>query len=294
MAQRAETAAGTLVSLRFGSRTDVGRKRAVNEDSILAASPVFIVADGMGGHEAGDLASAAVVAEFRSLIGRPGVRAEEVAWSVDRANDAVRRVAEGTTKGAGSTLAGVVLVDHLGRPHWLVLNVGDSRVYRMLDGDLNQLTVDHSVAQELVDNGTLQRSDVATFAQRNVITRAMGADDSPADYWLIPVITGERILVCSDGLTGELNDETIKAGLTLNGETQQTADILLGQALARGGRDNISVLVIDVVAGGATVREDPSTSSSGDTAAGSVDDTVDVRRDETAEVPGRKGRRNVH
>jgi len=278
--------AGAEVSLRFGSRTDVGRKRAVNEDSILADSPVFIVADGMGGHEAGDRASAAVVAEFVLLAGRSELRPEDVAAAVDRAHAAVRAVADGTTKGAGSTLTGVVLVHHLERPHWLVLNVGDSRVYRMLNSELSQLTVDHSIAQELVDNGTMQQSEVATFAQRNVITRAVGAADSPADYWLLPVITGERLLVCSDGLTGELSDETIRAGLTLNGETQQTADILLGQALARGGRDNISVIVVDVVAGGTTVSEDPSTSSRVDTS----DDTVDVRCDETAEVPGRKGR----
>ena len=238
------------VSLQCGFRIDVGRKRAQNEDSLLAASPVFIVADGMGGLEAGHRASSAVIAEFQSCVGSPGLLAEDVVAAVERAHAAVRVVSDATGRGAGSTLTGLVLIDHDDAPQWLIVNVGDSRVYRLHRGELSQLTVDHSLAQQLIDEGSLLQADVATFARRNVITRAMGADNSPTDYWLRPVVTGERLLVCSDGLHGELSEESIKAGLTLGGSTQQTADLLLASALEHGGRDNVSVIVIDVVAGG--------------------------------------------
>jgi serine/threonine protein phosphatase PrpC len=276
--------ADTVVSLRHAARTDVGRKRAVNEDSLLATSPVFIVADGMGGHEAGDRASAAVVQEFVQLTGREVVLADVTA-AVDRAHSMVQEIADGTLRGAGSTLTGVVLVRHDGVLQWLVVNVGDSRVYRMRGQDLAQLTIDHSLAQQLVSQGKLRADEVATFAKRNVITRAVGAPDSPADYWLVPVVSGDRLLVCSDGLTGELVDEAILAGLTLGGGTDQTVDLLLARALESGGRDNISLIVVDVITGGAAPTDEPSTSSFIDNTG-----TNDSRLDDTAEVPGRRGR----
>lgn len=276
------------VQLSFGSRSDVGRKRSVNEDSLLAEFPVFIVADGMGGHDAGDRASAAVIDQFRSLVSRADVSADEVIAAVDKAHLAVQAVAEGTQRGAGSTLSGVVLVQHEGQPHWLVFNIGDSRVYRMVDTELSQLTVDHSLAQQLIDAGTLAPEDAASFPRRNVITRAVGAPDSAADYWLRPLVSGERIFVCSDGLSGELVDEAIRAGLTLGGSTQQTADAMLGRALERGGRDNITVVVIDVLAGGTQGRHDSITSSV--QGFGVDDSTIDARFANTVELPGRRGR----
>jgi protein phosphatase len=283
-------AVAAAVSLSAGFRTDVGRKRTTNEDSVLAEAPVFIVADGMGGHEAGDLASDAVVTQFRPLIGSHDVTAEDVATAVEKTHAAVRLIADGTTRGAGSTLTGVVLVSQNGRPCWLVINIGDSRVYRLVGTSLAQLTVDHSLAQEMVAAGTLKPEDVARFPRRNVITRAVGAPDSPADYWLYPVTTGERLLVCSDGLSGELSDEAIRAGLTLGGGTQQTADLLLAQALERGGRDNVSLIVIDVVGGGESASGGASTASLLST----DDGTVDVRLGDTQEVPGRRGRPRAH
>jgi serine/threonine protein phosphatase PrpC len=285
----AAASAETVVSLRHAARTDVGRKRAVNEDSLLATSPVFIVADGMGGHEAGDRASAAVVHEFAQLTGRE-VALGDVTAAVDRAHAMVQQIADGTVRGAGSTLTGVVLVRHGGVLQWLVVNVGDSRVYRMRGTELAQLTIDHSLAQQLVSQGKLRADEVATFAKRNVITRAVGAADSPADYWLVPVVSGDRLLVCSDGLTGELVDEAILAGLTLGGGTDQTVDLLLARALESGGRDNISLIVVDVITGGAAPTDEPSTGSfvdESDTA------TVNIRLDDTAEVPGRRGRPNA-
>ncbi|MDJ0337792.1 protein phosphatase 2C domain-containing protein [Cryobacterium sp. PH31-O1] len=265
------------VSLQCGSSTDVGRKRSENEDSLLACQPVFIVADGMGGLEAGQRASAAVIAEFQGCVGRTAVPAGDVVAAVERAHATVRAVSDSTGRGAGSTLTGLVLIDHENAPQWLIVNVGDSRVYRLHGGEFQQLTVDHSLAQELIDEGSLLKADVATFARKNVITRAMGADNSKADYWLRPVVTGERLLVCSDGLSGELSDEAIKAGLTLGGSTQQTADALLAGALEHGGRDNVSVIVIDVIAGGVN-------SWHGVAIGDDQSDTIDTRTEDTRPV----------
>jgi serine/threonine protein phosphatase PrpC len=244
------------VVLNVASLTDTGLKRAANEDSVLAASPVFLVADGMGGHEAGDRASAAVVAAFEPL-GGAAVEVDDVRAALARAAEVVESIAAAHKQGAGSTVSGVALVDHEGAPHWLVFNVGDSRVYRHHRNELVQLTIDHSLGQELVDAGELRAEDLPTFAQRNIITRAIGAADSAADSWLLPVIDGERLLLCSDGLSGEVSDEAIRATLTMCGRPETAASALIRRALQAGGRDNVSVVVIDVISGGARAgRED--------------------------------------
>jgi protein phosphatase len=239
------------VVLNFSALTDPGLKRTANEDSLLAESPVFLVADGMGGYEAGDRASAAVVEAFRSHVNGPGFPTlDDVRDALVAANIGVGEIAASTTRGAGSTVTGLVLVEHDGTAHWLVFNVGDSRVYRHQDGSLEQLTTDHSLGQELVDRGELAREDMQAYADRNVITRAIGAADSTADSWLMPVTNGERLLVCSDGLHSELEDEAILAILSMSGRPQSATEALVERAKARGGRDNISVIVIDVMSGG--------------------------------------------
>ncbi|MCR2801433.1 MULTISPECIES: PP2C family protein-serine/threonine phosphatase [unclassified Microbacterium] len=242
-----------------GTHTDPGLRRPVNEDALFAEHPVYIVADGMGGHDAGDLASAAIIEVFRPLAGRDDLTPDDVAAAVERAHTAVSDIAANRPRGAGSTLTGVVAVWQDGVRRWLVVNVGDSRVYRLLTDQLEQLTVDHSVAQELVDEGRLARHEMSSFRGRNVITRAIGQERSRADYWLLPIVTGERLLVCSDGLSGELTDEAIRAGLTLGGAPGQTAGSLVAQAIGHGGRDNISAIVIDVVAGGVNPRQEATT-----------------------------------
>ncbi|MET0304524.1 MAG: serine/threonine-protein phosphatase, partial [Microbacteriaceae bacterium] len=156
-----------------------------------------------------------------------------------------------TRRGAGSTATGVVLVEHAGAPHWLVFNVGDSRVYRHVGSELEQLTVDHSLGQELVDRGELRQDEIDTFAQRNVITRAIGAPDQTADSWLMPITNGERLLLCSDGLSSEVGEEGIRAILTMSGRPEAAAEALVSTAKRNGGRDNITVVVLDVLAGGA-------------------------------------------
>lgn len=237
------------IRLAIGAHTDPGLRRAVNEDAFLAAEPVFVVADGMGGHDAGDRASLAVVEAFASLVGRD-IDASDVAAAVDDAHARVALIAQGTERGAGSTLTGVVAVRVDGGPRWVVVNIGDSRVYRLLGDRLERLTVDHSLAQEMVDDGRLRPEELATFRGRNVITRAVGHERSPADFWLTPVVDGERLLVCSDGLSGELSDEAIRACLSLGGAPAPTAANLVAQAIAAGGRDNVTAVVIDVLSGG--------------------------------------------
>ncbi|WP_350347822.1 protein phosphatase 2C domain-containing protein [Agromyces sp. G08B096] len=268
-------ASAVPVTLAVGARTDTGRKRAGNEDSYLAVAPAFVVADGMGGHDAGDRASVAVVAAFRSKVPEgPRTSIDAVRTALALADTEVSRLAASTARGAGSTVAGVALIEHEGLPCWLVFNVGDSRVYRQLGTDLQQITVDHSLGQELVDGGSLRPDQLRDFAQRNVITRAIGAADSAADSWLLPVTTGERLLICSDGLTGEVSDEAIRATLTMTGRAESAADALVKRALDAGGRDNVTVVVIDVVAGGSpAVGEEPTGERLG---APSTESTIDA------------------
>jgi protein phosphatase len=263
------------IVLVTGARSDVGRVREINEDSVLAQHPVFLVADGMGGHEAGELASAEVVAAFRPLVGREDVEPADVVDAVAAAHAAVGRLARSHARGAGSTVSGIVAVVQNGVHSWLVLNIGDSRVYRLVGSTLEQLTVDHSVVQELVDEGRITRAEMSTYPGRNVITRAVGDQSSAADYWLAPIVTGERLLICSDGLSNDLSDEALRAGLSLGGSAQQTAHGLVDQALARGGRDNISAVVVDVRSGGLAQRADEVTGGFATSAEATVH-TIDV------------------
>jgi serine/threonine protein phosphatase PrpC len=271
------------VRLSVAELTDTGRKREVNEDSVLVSSPVFLVADGMGGYEAGDRASGAVVDAFRPLAGTGFGTLAGIRDALVAADAGVAIVAASTKRGAGSTVAGAVLIEHEGEPHWLVFNVGDSRVYRHYGSELEQLTIDHSLGQELVERGELRPEDLATYAERNVITRAIGAADSTADSWLVPVVTGERLLICSDGLSSELDDESIRASLTMGGRPESVAAALVHRANRNGGRDNISVVVIDVLSGGGE-PESEHTTALGGVRDGLADPSLD---DTTIQVGGR-------
>ncbi|MEO5534681.1 MAG: protein phosphatase 2C domain-containing protein [Pseudolysinimonas sp.] len=253
---------GDAIKLAVAAVTDPGLKREINEDSYLAESPVFLVADGMGGYEAGDRASAAVVAAFTKLAGRDFAELTDIRDALLAADDGVAAVAGETTRGAGSTVSGLALVKQDGIPCWLVFNVGDSRVYRHMGAELTQLTTDHSLGQELIERGELRREDLQTFPNRNVITRAIGAADSMADSWLVPLINGERMLVCSDGLHSELDDESIRAVLTMSGRPETAAQALVDRAKQHGGRDNISIIVLDVLSGGRDAGSDSMTGSS--------------------------------
>ena len=234
------------ISLRWAGTTHAGMRRTVNEDSVFASFPVFVVADGMGGHAAGDVASTLAVEAFRSLKGRALADVECVEAAVEHAFEQVRARAADEEIG-GTTLSGSVLVDVAGVAHWLVLNIGDSRTYLFERGGLEQITVDHSVVQELVELGALRRADARTHPHRNVITRALGAGErQPADAWLRPAERGQRLLVCSDGLTGEVDDSEISEILASVASPAAAAALLLRRALDAGAPDNVSIVVVDV------------------------------------------------
>jgi len=245
---------GRRIDVSWAARTDVGSVRAVNEDGLLADPPVWLVADGMGGHAFGDRASATLVETFGGLTGDQPVTRDLIVEAVDASNEAIGDLITGDDPPgtvAGTTLAGIALVRaEDGEPLWMVFNVGDSRVYAWIDGRLQQVTVDHSAVQELVDQGRMTRAEAERSPVRNLITRAVGShDEVAADEWLLPVSAHQVFLICSDGLTKELDDDAIDAVLRLahedGGGVDRAADALVAQALASGGRDNVTVVVIE-------------------------------------------------
>ena len=235
------------LTLRAGSATDVGRVRDHNEDALIADGAVFAVADGMGGHAAGEVASGIVVDTLRGLSGRVVLGRDDVVAALADSNEqmlrSVARHPEQT--GMGTTAAGLAVVSTGGSAHWAVFNVGDSRVYRYVEGRLRMVTVDHSEVRELVDAGLITEAEAARHPLRNVVTRSLGSDSMPAvDLWVFPPEVGERFLICSDGLNGEIADAQI-AGLLGDHEDPQAAAVaLVDAAVAAGGRDNVSVVVV--------------------------------------------------
>lgn len=235
------------LQLSCGYGTDRGLRRELNEDSFIASDPVFAVADGMGGHEAGEIASGICV---RVLAGMPqlatGERTATAAVVQQYLMTADERIREATGSRAGTTLTGAVVVEQMGLPYWLVMNIGDSRTYRLSQGGFSQVTVDHSEVQELVDAGEITPEQATVHPRRHVVTRALGTgDETEADYWLLPVEEGDRILICSDGLNAELTDEHIFRILSTVGHPQDAVDALIQSALRSGGRDNVTVIVVD-------------------------------------------------
>ncbi|MGO4189878.1 PP2C family protein-serine/threonine phosphatase [Pseudarthrobacter sp. TAF60_1] len=238
---------GPGLSLSYGYGTDRGLRRELNEDSFIASDPVFAVADGMGGHEAGEIASGMCVRALAAMpqlaIGERSVTAAVLQQYLLRADGSIR---EATGARAGTTLSGAVVVEQMGMPYWLVLNIGDSRTYRLSQGHFAQISVDHSEVQELVDAGEITPEQATVHPRRHVVTRALGTgDETEADYWLLPVEEGDRILICSDGLTGELSDEHLFRILSTVAHPQDAVDALIQAALRNGGRDNVTVIVVD-------------------------------------------------
>ncbi len=240
-----DVVSGANQFLSWGSRSDVGLVRAHNEDSFLMRAPVFAVCDGMGGHAAGEVASAIAV----DTIGRlaPGV-ADDVLLgaAVESANTAV---IEGAQKGIGKPgmgcTASCVLIE---KNKMAVAHVGDSRVYLLRHGTLVRVTHDHSYVEELVDSGQITADEARVHPSRSIITRALGSDpDMYADHFSLDVYRGDRIIVCSDGLSSMIPDSQIEAVAVSAATPQQAADNLTAAALTAGGADNVTVLVIDVI-----------------------------------------------
>ncbi|GAB3770911.1 protein phosphatase [Nocardioides ginsengisegetis] len=245
------------VELHHGAATDVGLVREVNEDSYLAAPPVFVVADGMGGHEGGDVASAIVVEEFGRLADAgydPRRGADVVASTLAACQDriaeygAAQRARGASRFHAGTTAVVALLVEDDDGPKWLLANLGDSRIYRFNDGLLEQVSVDHSVVQELVEAGAITADDAATHPERHVITRALGGPERvEADYFLFPLASVERLVLCSDGVTGMIEDDVIAAILGEVSDPRDAADRMVAAAVQAGGKDNATAVVVDVV-----------------------------------------------
>lgn len=257
--------------LDWAGRSDIGRKRQVNEDSVLVGPPVFAVADGMGGHAAGDRASAAVVerlAALTALADHGYLDLARLDEALSAAADDIDDFAAHIPIGAGTTVTGALLALLDGEPHFAVFNIGDSRVYLLADGEFSRVTRDHSVVQEMVDAGLIDASQAEDHPESNVITRAVGFRESPRpDVWMLPLRPGMRLLLCSDGLTKEVDDRRLRRFLAHGSSAAETADDLMDAALAAGGRDNVTVVVIDVAAPAQQARRDPAGSvpSSGGT-----------------------------
>ncbi len=255
------------LTVASGQASHVGRVRQLNEDASVARWPVFVVADGMGGHRAGDVASATAVRVLSSLVGVENATPATVRGVVLEARRQVRALTSDDGLDAGTTLSGAVVVVQDDEPYWLVLNVGDSRTYLLTDGELGQVSVDHSEVQELLESGELDSTTAARYARRHVVTRALGAGaDYDVDYWLMPVGAADRMLVCSDGLTGELSDEEIRDVLLTEPSGQRAAERLVEMAVGHGGHDNVTVLVVDASYDGRDAPTVPRTEVAAETA----------------------------
>jgi PPM family protein phosphatase len=241
------------VQLAVAARTDVGMVRAGNEDSFFAdADPnrgLFVVADGMGGHAAGEVASAMAVDIVRREVG--GIRAlsenaaPRLTEALKAANHSIflRTITEVDKQGMGTTASVLVIANN----QYLIGQVGDSRVYLLRDNTLQQLTKDHSYVQEQVDAGFLTPEQARNHPYSNVITRCVGASDSvEPDTYGGEVRSGDVFLVASDGLTGMVDDRRLAHLLALPIEPRKIVDSLIKEANARGGLDNITAIVIRV------------------------------------------------
>ena len=235
----------------FGSRTDVGCIRDHNEDSLVVATPLFVVCDGMGGHAAGEVASEIAVTTIADRApARPDATA--LGQAVEEANLAIIRAArQGAGRaGMGTTCTAAMLENE----RLVIAQVGDSRAYLLHNGKLQQLTRDHSLMTDLIEAGQITPEEAKTHPQRSVITRALGSDPrTEPDLYEINVETGDRLLLCSDGLSTMLEDFEIENIMRRVADPQRCAAQLVNEAIAAGGFDNVTVIVADVT-GFAEVR----------------------------------------
>ncbi len=229
-----------------GGATDIG-PRGENQDDFLSAGRVHIVADGMGGHAGGAAAAAAVIDAFRPLAGAELATPADVKNAVAAARSLVDEVSDGLGSEAGSTLSGAIAVEHGGQPWWMVVNVGDSRVYALEGGALRQVTVDHSHVQELVDAGEITEEEALNHPHRNLVTRAIGDHVPGFDAWLLRARPGLRLIVASDGLMKVLTDDRIASVAALSGNARETAERLVEAALEENTPDNVTVVVTDTL-----------------------------------------------
>ncbi len=233
-----------------GTATDVGRVRSNNQDShYVRDGELYAVADGMGGHQGGEVASALALSVLNETYGdRSTITLVE---AVRSANQAVYEKAGSDPEltGMGTTLTALADVDTDEGKRLAIVNVGDSRLYRLHDGEFEQLTDDHSLVASLVRQGRITAEEAESHPQRNILTRALGIDAAVAvDSWEIEPIVGDRFLICSDGLFNEVDENRMVATLRRLADPTDAARELVRLANEGGGRDNITAVVVDVVA----------------------------------------------
>ncbi len=240
-----------MTSLHGGATSDMGRARRINQDDMLLSERLYAVADGMGGHQGGEVASALAVRTLRDTVTTP--TAEALVSGTHAANAAIFARAEDdpNLRGMGTTLCGVVLVDTDDGAELVVVNVGDSRVYLFRDQALTQITRDHSLVEDLRQEGRLSEEELAVHPHRNVITRALGiAPTVEVDQFTVIPHKGDRLVLCSDGLFNEVPHDRIAATLRRLADPQDASQELVRQANQNGGRDNITCIVVDVITDG--------------------------------------------
>ena len=243
--------------IRWGALSDTGVLRVQNEDSMLAQEGLFVVADGMGGHNAGEVASAMATSMLKSAHANGIADAKELGDLIKEINVKIFQSAANKTEqsGMGTTLTALAITSSDQTPlensvaTATVANIGDSRTYLLRNGEFRQVSVDHSYVQELVSDGLITREEARTHARRNIVTRALGIEPVVGvDTWTLPLIAGDRYVLCSDGLVDEVTDADIATCLKRITDPQKTADELVAMANTNGGRDNITVIVVDVLA----------------------------------------------
>ena len=233
-----------VVPTYFGSRTEIGNVREHNEDSLTVLPPLFAVADGMGGHEAGEVASEIAINTLNDLAPQT-TDAEALARAVVAANlNVIKAPSQGIGReGMGTTLTAAIL----DKERLIIAQVGDSRAYLLHNGSLQQLTRDHSLMADMIEAGQLTEAEARVHPNRSVITRAIGSDPHmQPDLYELNVETGDRLLLCSDGICTMIEDSAIASIMRHAPSAQECADELVEAALAAGGYDNATAVVVDV------------------------------------------------
>lgn len=241
-----------MITVAFGAVSDTGKLRETNEDSFLVGEHLLAVADGMGGHNAGEVASSMAVQLLRESVGRDIETPELFTRFVSSINDAIYAAALENPEhsGMGTTLTAIsisasssITTDQC----VVIVNVGDSRTYIVRNGELRQITVDHSYVQELVSEGVISIADARIHPRRNIVTRALGIDSKIiVDSWILPIVDCDRYVLCSDGLVDEVHNDEILAISMQNADPQRAAECLVAAAIDHGGRDNVTVIVVDL------------------------------------------------
>lgn len=230
--------------LTFGSRTDIGSVRKHNEDSLIVAPPLFAVADGMGGHAAGEVASEIAVNTLAEHAPQHP-DSEELGKAVEAANSEVIAAAKDGRgrEGMGTTMTAAILEGE----RLVIAQVGDSRAYLLHKDSLQQITRDHSLMADMVEAGQLTEEEARVHPNRSVITRALGSDPHMLpDLYEINVEAGDRLLLCSDGLSTMVTDAEITETMLRIGDAQRCANVLVNKAISAGGHDNVTVIIADV------------------------------------------------